>query len=116
MAEFTYDNAKNAGIGHTLFKLNCDYLTRVFFEEDVDPRSKSRSANKLAKELRELMEVCYQNLLHAQELQKRVHNKGVKSQNIMIRSLFLAHHIYEMVCSFCQLGVKNIEFCIVRLH
>ncbi len=27
------------------------------------------------------MEVCYQNLLHAQELQKRAHDKGVKSRS-----------------------------------
>ncbi len=65
MAEFAYNNAKNASTGHTLFKLNCGYHPRVFFEEDVDPRSRSRSANELAKELRELMEVCCQNLLHA---------------------------------------------------
>ncbi len=58
MAEFAYNNAKNTSTGHTLFKLNCDYHPRVFFEEDVDPRLRSRSANKLAKKLRELMEFC----------------------------------------------------------
>ncbi len=58
MAEFTYNNAKNASAGHTPFELNCGYHFRVFFEEDVDPRSRSRSANELAEELRELMEVC----------------------------------------------------------
>ncbi len=81
MAEFTYNNAKNASTGHTPFKLNCGYHPRVSFEEDVDPRSRSRSANELAEELRELMEVCCQNLLHAQELQKRAHDKGVKSRS-----------------------------------
>ncbi len=65
MAEFAYNNAKNASTGHTPFKLNCGYNPRVSFEEDVDPRSRSRSANELAEELRELMEVCCQNLLHA---------------------------------------------------
>ncbi len=81
MAEFTYNNTKNASTGHTLFELNCGYHPKVSFEEDVDPRSKSRSANKLAKELRELIEVCCQNLLYAQELQKRAHDKGVKSRS-----------------------------------
>ncbi len=81
IAEFAYNNAKNANTGHTPFKLNCDYYPRVSFEEDVDPRSKSRSANKLIEELRELMEICSQNLLHAQELQKRAHDKGVKSNS-----------------------------------
>ncbi len=68
MAEFAYKNAKNASNGHTLFELNCGYHPRVSFEEDVDPRSKSRSANELAEELRELMKICYKNLLHAQKL------------------------------------------------
>ena len=31
--------------------------------------------------LRELMNICHQNLLHAQELQKQVHYKRVKSCN-----------------------------------
>ena len=64
MAEFAYNNAKNASIGHTLFKLNCSYHLRISFKEDIDPRLKSRSANKLVEELKELMEVCCQNLLH----------------------------------------------------
>ncbi len=68
MALYTYNNAKNTSTGHTSFKLNCDYHFRVSFEEDVDPCLRSRSANKLAEELRELLEVCCQNLLHTQEL------------------------------------------------
>ncbi len=80
MAEVAY-NAKNASTGHTPFELNCGYHASVSFEEDVDPRSRFRSANELAEELRELMEVCCQNLLYAQELQKRAHDKGVKSRS-----------------------------------
>ncbi len=64
MVEFSYNNDKNASIGHTSFELNCGYHPRVSFEEDVDSRSKSRSANELAKELRELIEVCCQHFLH----------------------------------------------------
>ncbi len=79
MAEFTYNNAKNTSTGHTPFELNCDYHPRVSFEEDVDSSSRSRLANELAEELKELMEVCCQNLLHAQELKKKAHEKGVKS-------------------------------------
>ncbi len=65
MVEFTYNNAKNASTGHTPFELNCGCHPRVSFEEDVDSRSRSRSANKVAEELSEVMEVCCQNLLHA---------------------------------------------------
>ena len=64
MAEFAYNNAKNASTGQTLFELNCGYHLKVSFKEDVDPYLRSCSANKLAEELRELMEVCCQNLLH----------------------------------------------------
>ncbi len=66
--EFAYNNAKNASTGHTSFELNCGYHPRVFFKEDVNSRSRSRSANKLVEELGELMEICCQNLLHAQVL------------------------------------------------
>ena len=65
MAEFIYNNVKNASIGHTPFELNYGYHFRVLFEENVDPRLKSYSADKLVEKPRELMEVCYQNLFHA---------------------------------------------------
>ncbi len=79
IAEFAYNNAKNASTGSIPFKLNCSYHPKVSFEEDVDHRLRSRSANELAEELRQLMEVCYHNLFHAQELLKRAHDNGVKS-------------------------------------
>ncbi len=81
MAEFAYNNAKNASTGHTPFEFNYSYHPRVSFEDDVYPHSRSRSANELAKELRELMKVYCQNLLHAQELQKRANDKRVKSRS-----------------------------------
>ena len=81
MAEFAYNNAKNASTGHIPFELNCGYHPRVSYEEDLDPRSKSKTAEELSSELRNLMAVCQQNLHHAQELQKRAHNKGVKPQS-----------------------------------
>ena len=76
---FAYNNAKNVSTSYTSFELNCGYHPKIFFEEDIDPRLRSYFANKLVEELKELMEVCCQNLLHAQELQKRAHNKKVKS-------------------------------------
>ena len=81
MAEFVYNNAKNASTGHTPFELNCGYHPQMSYEEEVDPRSKSKSADELSAELRELMIVCRENLHHAQELQKRAHDKGVKSKS-----------------------------------
>ena len=81
MAEFVYNNAKNVNIGHTPFKLNYGFYPQVFFEDDINLCSRSCSANKLVKELRELMNIYQQNLLYAQELQKRAYDKGVKRQS-----------------------------------
>ena len=64
MAEFGYNNTQNTSIGYTPFKLNCNYHLRVFFKENVDLRSKSLFTNKLEEELRKLIKICYQNLLH----------------------------------------------------
>ena len=57
MAEFAYKNAKNASTGYTPFELNCGYYSRVSYEEEeiLDPRSKSKTAEKLSSELQELM-------------------------------------------------------------
>ena len=78
MAEFAYNNTKNASIGHTSFELHCGYYPRMLYEQDVNPRSQSKSADELLAELRELMIVCRKNLYYAQKLQKRVHKKRVK--------------------------------------
>ena len=47
MAEFAYKNAKTASTGHTPFELNYSYYPRMSYKEEVDPRSKSKSADKL---------------------------------------------------------------------
>ncbi len=39
MAEFAYNNAKNASTGYTPFKLNCGYYLQAFYKKDVNPRS-----------------------------------------------------------------------------
>ena len=68
MAEFAYNNAKNASTGFTPFELNCKYHPRVLYEEDLNPRSQSRTVEELSSELRELMTVYQQNLHYAQKL------------------------------------------------
>ena len=37
MAQFAYNNAKNASTGHMPFELNCSYHFFVFFKEDTNP-------------------------------------------------------------------------------
>ena len=81
MAEFAYNNAKNASTGYTPFELNCGYHPRVFYKENIDSRSKSKSADDLANDLRELMAVCREKLQHAQDLQKQANNKSTKPRS-----------------------------------
>ena len=81
MAEFAYNNAKNASTGYTLFELNCGFSPRVFYKEDVDSSSKLKTADQLATELHTLMFVCRENLQHIQELQKRYHDKYTKPRS-----------------------------------
>ena len=44
MAEFAYNNAKNANIDYTLFKLYCGYHPCVSYKEDLNLRSKLKTA------------------------------------------------------------------------
>ena len=78
MAEFAYNNAKNASIGHTPLKLNYGYHPQMLYKENVDSHSQSKLVDELSAKLRELMIICRKNLHHAQELQKLAYNKRVK--------------------------------------
>ena len=81
MAQFAYNNAKNASTSHMLFKLNYNYYLWILYKKKVDPHPKSKSVDKLSAELRKLMIVCCENLYYTQKLQKRAHNKGVKPKS-----------------------------------
>ena len=65
MAEFAYNNAKNASTGHIPFELNCGYHPWMLYKKKVDLRSKFKSANKLLAELRKLIIICQKNLHQA---------------------------------------------------
>ena len=58
MAEFAYNNGKNASTGYTLFELNYRYHPYISYKKDLDPRSKSKIAEKLSFKLQNLMAVC----------------------------------------------------------
>lgn len=55
MAEFAYNNAKNASINYIPFELNCSYHIFIFYTEDINPHPKSNLADDLVIKLRELM-------------------------------------------------------------
>ena len=84
MAEFAYNNAKNASAGHILFKLNCGYYLYISYKKDLDLRLKSKTTKKLSSELQNLIAVYQQNFYHAQKLQKQAHNKKVKPQSYIL--------------------------------
>ena len=78
MAEFAYNNTKNTSIGYTPFELNCGFHLKVPYKEDVDSYSKLKTADQLPTKLHNLMSIYRKNLQHAQDLQKRYHNKYAK--------------------------------------
>lgn len=65
MAKFAYNNAKITSTGHIPFKLNYGYYLWISYKEEVNPHSKSKSANELLTELRELIIVYCKNLYYA---------------------------------------------------
>lgn len=50
MLEFVYNDTKNVNNIYTLFELNYGFYSRVSYNEDVDPYSKSKTADQLATE------------------------------------------------------------------
>ena len=94
MAEFAYNNVKNASTNHTPFDLNYGYYSRMSYEKKVDSRSKSKSADKLLVELRKLIIICQENLHHPQELQKQAHDKGVKPRSYALGDKVLLNSKY----------------------
>ena len=79
MAKLADNNANNASTDYIISKLNISYHSKVLFKENINSHSRSYSTDKLAEKLRELIEVCYQNLFYIQKLHKRLYNKGIKS-------------------------------------
>ena len=81
MAEFVYNNTKNANTSHIPFELNCEYHPQASYKEDVNPHFPSKPVGKLATELIELMIVCRKNLQHAQKLPKYYYDKHAKPRS-----------------------------------
>ena len=106
IAEFAYNNAKNASTGYTPFELNCGYHPRVSYKEDLDLCSKSRTVEELSSELQELMTVCQQNLHHPQELQKQAHDKGVTPQSYAPGDKVWLSSKYFRIKRNCKLEAK----------
>lgn len=77
MIEFVYNNTKNINTDHISFNLNCSYHPYISFKDTIYFYLNFYLANKLAKELRDIMSACQPNLFYAQKIQKQAHDKGV---------------------------------------
>ena len=64
MAEFAYNNIKNASTSHTFFELNYKYHPCISYEKNLNLGLKSRTAKKLSSKLQKLMIVYQQNLYY----------------------------------------------------
>ena len=106
MAEFAYNNAKNTNTGHTLFELNYGYHPWVSYKKDLDSYLKSKTAEELSSKLWNLMAVCQQNLYHAQELQKRAHDKGLKSWSYALGNKVWLSSKHLKIKRNCKLEAK----------
>ncbi len=106
MAEFTYNNAKNASTGHTPFELNCNYHLRIFYKENINAYFKSKSANELSIEVREVMTVYKKNLHHTQKLQKRANDQVMKPRRYTPSNKVGLNSKYIKTKQNCKLKAK----------
>ena len=81
MVEFVYNNAKHATTWYTFFELKRGYKLCISYKENVNPRSRSKVADDLTQELRNLMVICRENIQHTQKLQKQANNKRYKPKS-----------------------------------
>ena len=65
IAEFAYNNTKNANTDNILCKLNYGYHLCVSYNENIDPYFLLKLVKKLLSKLQKLMLICYENLHHA---------------------------------------------------
>lgn len=57
MIKLACNNIKNTSTGHMFFKLNSTYHLYIFFKNKVDLKLKSCLANKVVKELENLISI-----------------------------------------------------------
>ena len=106
IAEFAYNNAKNASTGYTPFELNFGYHLYISYEENLDPHSKLWTMEELSSELWEMMIICQQNLHYLQKLQKRGHNKEVKPRSYVPREKVWLNSKHLKTKRNCKLEAK----------
>ena len=77
---FAYNNSWQASTFMGSFERLLGYYPRMFYEDNCDPRSKSRTEDENAATLRDLMKKLKVNLTESKKLQAIYHNKNVKGR------------------------------------
>ena len=88
IAEFAYNNSRQANTMMNPFEALLGYHLRMSFKDNCDIRSKSRMAYENAAALRDLLKRLKVNLVESQELQVLYHNKHVKERSYRKENLF----------------------------
>lgn len=100
-------------MSHILFELNYKYHCRVFFKDEVDFYSKSRFVNKLTNKLRELIQICCQNLFYIQKLLKKVSDEKIKNQSDVFSNKVWLNNKYIKTKQNQKFGNKSFSsFCV----
>lgn len=110
ITEFVYNNAINVSISHKLFEFNYEYLSLIFFEKEINPHLKSKSANKIAKKLKKLIIIWQQNLFYTSKLQKLVYIKRIKSRSYYYDKKIWLNSKYIKTQKNCKLKNKISKF------
>lgn len=61
IAEIAYNNTKNVSTGHKVFELNCGFHSQTSYQENIDPYSQLKWADKLANKHREMITIYTKN-------------------------------------------------------
>ena len=75
VAEFSYNNAKHATTSTSPFEANLGYRPRMSWDEEIDPRKRSKCAVEEAKHLTNLIRQCRENIAEAQLTQVRYYDR-----------------------------------------
>ena len=94
IAKFTYKNAKNASIGHTLFELNYGDHLWILYKEKLASYFKSKIVEELLVELKELIIVYYKNPYYTYKLSKQAYNKSVKPKSYIFNNKVWLYNKY----------------------
>ena len=106
MTEFAYNNAKNTSSNYSPFELNFGFYPRVSYKGDVNPQSRSKTADQLPTELDTLMSVYRENFQHAHEFQKHYHAKHAKPKRYAPKDKVWLNKKYIKIKQNCKLKFK----------